>query len=145
MRTRCRTASIIERAACIILATVFLAAALPKIAAPAEFAATIEPYRLLPAPLVNLAAIYLPWLELLTAVAVAVVPAARKGALLLLIILLVSFTGAQAWALARGLDISCGCFAAWSATPIGWDTLSRNIALLALATAGLMARKTGRK
>ena len=128
-----------------IVGLFFLAASLPKLAAPQDLALAIFRYHLLPHGLVNAAAILLPWLELTAAAALLLAPAYRRAAALLLLGLLAAFTAAIALDLHRGLDIACGCFSlkpgvgrasAWS--------LARNAALMTLAalTAGAPA---GRK
>ena len=93
-----------------IIGLVFLAASLPKLAAPDELALAIYRYHLLPHGLVNAAALLLPWLELTAAVALLLAPAYRRAAALLLLLMLAGFTAAIAIDLHRGLDIACGCF-----------------------------------
>ena len=115
----------------------FLAASLPKLAAPPDLALAIFRYHLLPLALVNAAAILLPWLELTAAVALLLAPAYRRAAALLLAGLLTVFTAAIAISLYRGLDIACGCFTLQpGAGRAGAWSLARNgllLALLALA------------
>ena len=119
------------------LAAVFLAASLPKIAQPDAFALAVFRYQLLPAPLVNLAALALPWVELAAAVALVVGRAYRRAALVILVGLLAVFTAAIAFNLWRGLDIACGCFSVEAtARPITWWNLARNAGLILL---GLLA------
>lgn len=75
----------------------------------------------------------LPLAEL--AVAAALIPAgsARWGAAGALV-LLASFIGAVARALSQGRAPDCHCFGQIHATPAGWGTLARNVALAAVAT-----------
>lgn len=120
-------------AARLVLAAVFLAACLPKIAHPHAFAESIYRYQLLHAAAINAAAVFLPWLELTAALALLAVPRLQRGAVLLVAVLLVIFTGAIAINLHRGVDIACGCFSvSESRGHIGWWNLARNAALLAL-------------
>jgi len=117
-----------------LLGLLFLAASLPKLAAPPDLALAIFRYHLLPLGLVNAAAILLPWFELTAAAALLLAPPLRRAAALLLLALLAVFTAAIAIDLHRGIDIACGCFSlkpgigrasAWS--------LLRNAALMTLA------------
>jgi len=91
------------------LGAIFIAAALPKIADPPSFAHMIYNYRLVPASLVNLMAMTMPWIELLCGVALILgiwTPAARAiiAAMLVVFIIAISVN------LARGNAIDCGCF-----------------------------------
>lgn len=114
----------------IILAAVFLAASLPKIAQPHEFALAVYRYQMLPYGLVNIMAVLLPWLELVAAVAL-LVPRLSDGASLILGALLLVFTTAIAINLFRGIDMACGCFTVDAgAESIGWWNVARNLALL---------------
>jgi uncharacterized membrane protein YphA (DoxX/SURF4 family) len=94
----------------LILAGVFGYAAVPKILDPAGFAKSIHNYQMLPDAMINPLAIYLPWLELLAAVALVVIPSLRRGARLLIALMLVVFIVAIGSAMARGINIDCGCF-----------------------------------
>ena len=110
----------------------FLAAALPKFAAPHELALAIFRYHLLPDSLINTAALLLPWLELCAALAL-LHPAWRPAGALWLAGLLSLSTAAIALSLARGLDIDCGCFTLQPGrSHISLWNLARNIALIAL-------------
>lgn len=123
---------------CWIVGLVFLIACLPKIIQPAEFAVAIYRYQLMPHDLINLLAVFLPWLELVCAVSLFVLPRLRQGALVLVILMLVMFTAAISINLYRGIDIACGCFSV-NATKghLGWWSLLRNATLL-LASAWAM-------
>jgi len=120
------------------LAAVFLAAAVPKILTPHDFAVAVFRYQMLPHSLVNLAALFLPWLELLSALALVAVPSWRDAALVVLGGLLLVFTAAIAFNLYRGIDIACGCFTVKpGARHMGWWNLGRNFLLI---LAALIAR-----
>ena len=116
----------------IALAGVFLAASLPKIAHPHDFALAVYRYQLLPYSLVNILAVWMPWIELIAAVAL-LAPRMKDGAALVLGGLLAVFTVAIAVNLIRGIDMACGCFTvSETAERIGWWNVVRNLALLAL-------------
>lgn len=99
------------------LAWIFLKAGLVKIwdfthwqSATPDFALAIQHYRILPWPdLTLLLAVYLPWLEVITALAL-LTQRLRLGAITLFSGLTVVFLGALGSAWVRGLDIACGCF-----------------------------------
>jgi uncharacterized membrane protein YphA (DoxX/SURF4 family) len=93
----------------IALGAVFIAASLDKIQNPEAFSITIANYRLLPYKIINGVAIVLPWLEVITGTLL-VLGVWIKANTAIVAGLLLAFTFAIAQALARGLDISCGCF-----------------------------------
>jgi uncharacterized membrane protein len=116
-----------------ILAAIFLLASVPKIIAPHEFAIAVFRYQLLPDAAINLMAIFLPWIELVAALAI-LVPRASAAAAAILFGLLAVFTAAISIDLVRGINISCGCFTlAADAGPIGWWEVARDAGFLALA------------
>ena len=78
-------------------------------ASPVEFANGIDNFKLLPWPVSVALAFYLPWLETFCALGL-VFRLLYRGALTLLITLMVVFTLAITAAKVRGLDITCGCF-----------------------------------
>ena len=129
----------------LVLAGVFLAAAAPKLADPAAFAAAIANYRAFPDALVNLVATIVPALELVGALAL--LTPWRRGAALLLGALLLGFTALLALSLARGLDVACGCFggaaeqAQVTGDPVRPLHLLRNLGLLGLVALVLAERR----
>ncbi|MGD9503794.1 MAG: MauE/DoxX family redox-associated membrane protein [Syntrophobacteraceae bacterium] len=97
----------------IFLGAVFVFASIDKIIHPADFAQIIKNYQILPVTLITLAAVVLPWLEMILGVAI-IAGVWLPGALALANALLASFFAALLFNVARGLDIHCGCF---SSTP----------------------------
>lgn len=94
----------------VALGLVFVVASLDKIQNPENFATNIANYRVLPYRLINLAAIVLPWLEIITGSLLLMGLWVRATAMLTCSMLLL-FSLAIIQALLRDLDISCGCFA----------------------------------
>jgi hypothetical protein len=131
----------LEWVACLALAGVLIAAALPKISNPDQFALAVYQYSLLPSLMVNPVAIYLPWLEISCAAALIVLPSARRGALLIVAGMLVVFTMAIAWVVIRGQAIPCGCFGGDDSAAAGWWSLARNCGLLALTALALRSTR----
>jgi uncharacterized membrane protein YphA (DoxX/SURF4 family) len=114
------------------IAVVFLAAALGKIGDAGAFARQIHNFRLLPFGLENTLAITLPWIELLAALALLLRYRPRAGAVITAG-LMGLFVFVVAAAIARGLDIECGCFGTSDASRVGTAKLVDNVGLLALA------------
>ena len=113
----------------LLLAAVFIYAAVGKIREPEEFAVLVNGYRILPLWAVNLVAIILPWLELLCAVSLLTGILCKNSALILAVTNLVFFA-MVASALARGLDIECGCFTLSKAhSKVGWSHLIIDLSL----------------
>jgi putative oxidoreductase len=114
----------------IVLGGLFLFAGATKAYDPGAFAIEIQRYNLIPWFPGALAAVYLPWLEILVG-ALLIVKRFERGALLLITCLLLLFTFALASATFRGLGIDCGCFGkAFTATGTIFP-LVRNVVLLA--------------
>ncbi|MDQ3624234.1 MAG: DoxX family protein [Verrucomicrobiota bacterium] len=74
-----------------------------------QFALDVQHYELTPWTVSILIAVYLPWLEICSGLAV-IARRLHLGALVALNGLLILFLGAIISAWARGLDIACGCF-----------------------------------
>lgn len=91
------------------LGVVFIAASLDKIQNPQNFAENIANYRLVPYPFINLIAIVLPWVEIITGVLLVAGIWIKTNAVIISG-MLVAFSVAISQALLRNLDISCGCF-----------------------------------
>lgn len=87
----------------------FVYAGAVKALDPVLFLKDIESYRLLPYVPAVLTALYLPYLELVAGVCV-IFKKLDRGALGVLMGLVVVFILALVSAWARGLDVSCGCF-----------------------------------
>ena len=124
----------------IAVAAVFLVACIAKIRNPELFALAVHRYRILPGQFVNLVALFLPWLEFTTGLAVLAAPARLRAAAALIITGMLSvFTIAISLNLLRGIEASCGCFStrADAAVSDGWNLL-RNGALIWLSLAVLL-------
>ncbi len=92
-----------------LLGAVFLVACREKLMEPAAFAQVIHAYQILPDFLINAAAVLLPWLELLAGICL-ITGFWRSGAAAICASLMAVFISASIFNLARGLNISCGCF-----------------------------------
>ena len=105
------------RLAAWMLIAVFGWAGVAKLADPAAFATAIDGYRLTPPFASAIMAVYLPWFEIALAAGL-LTHRLRSSAALLAAVLMLVFTIATGLALARGLDIECGCFGSAHPTPL---------------------------
>lgn len=110
-RPKWETSRIVYHGIRILLGALFVYASIDKIGHPQDFAHAIANYQILPALLVNPAAIILPWLEFAIG-SLMIFGVWLPGAVALATLLLTLFTGAFAFNLTRGLNVYCGCFAA---------------------------------
>ena len=118
----------------LLIGVIFILACIHKIAFPFDFARIIARYELLPDNLVNLAALALPWIELVIAGTIIFSRRFREaaawgaGGLLLLFIAAISIKMFQ------GVEIHCGCFTSSAAagSEIGPENILRNSGLLIL-------------
>ena len=109
---------------------VFIYASMYKINYPGEFAETIASYQLLPYWAINITALVMPWLELVSG-ALLILGVRTKSAAAVIGGMLILFSLAILVALLRGILIGCGCFTSVE-DPLGWDTLWRDLFWLAM-------------
>lgn len=93
----------------VLLGLIFLYSSVGKLFNPADFAKAILRYDFLPLYFVNLLAIVLPWLEFVVGLLL-IAGIFKKASSILAGASLIMFLIALISAVARGLDISCGCF-----------------------------------
>jgi len=117
----------------------FVIAGALKIADPAKFALDVSNYRLVPHELINLVAILVPWIEI-TAGSLVLAGIWLRPAALVIASLTVMFFAVIVSALARGLNIECGCFGTIGGKHIGLVNLAIDSTLLFLAA--LLARRS---
>lgn len=124
----------------LLVGGVFIYASFYKIIEPAAFAKSIWYYHLMPGYMINLLALVLPWVEFLAGMFL-IFGVLYRGAALWMNVLLVVFIVALSTAIARGIDIDCGCFkAAHSATESAWSSVIRNVALLVFSVQMYVSR-----
>ncbi len=110
----------------------FLLAGALKIADPAKFAVDVGNYRLLPHELNNLVAILIPWIEVVAGVFV-LAGIWLRAAALVITSLTVMFFFVILSALARGLNMDCGCFGTVGGQHVGLVNLAIDSTLFFLA------------
>ena len=123
-----------RRAAQIVAGLIFLASALPKIADLAGFAGSVHNFHLepfVPMAATNVLAMTIPWVELVTGLALVVGVRPRAGAFVYTALLAV-FTIGVISAMARGLSFDCGCFGKSGSSVIGATKLAENLAMMAV-------------
>lgn len=114
------------------LGVLFLVSAAEKLPILSDFGHAIANYKLLPISMVNLAALLFVWTEMALGVML-IAGAAVRGAGLVSGGLLTLFIIAILIAMARGLEIDCGCFAPGQgeAEKVGWPKVFEDLAFLA--------------
>lgn len=106
---------------------IFIYAGAEKISTPNDFAISISNYRLFPVSVINLFAITLPWIEIVSGILLGFGVAVKENSTLIFSLLFV-FTLAIVISLFRGLSIDCGCFG--KGTQIGLMKLGENLLMI---------------
>ncbi len=115
----------------LVVGSMFVIVGVGKITDPAYFAKEIANYRMLPEFLINLTAIILPWIELLTGLFfIAGIRLRANAAIIGSLVLLFNIFVGVAWA--RGLDINCGCYSKIAEQTVGLPKLLENFGLFLL-------------
>ena len=115
-----------------ILGGIFVYASLDKLRHPGLFAEAVYNYQLLPDLAINLVAIWLPWLELVSG-ALLIFGLWIRGSIIVVSGLMLVFLAGMGINLVRGLDIHCGCFVTQSDDPMTFLTLFRDALFLLLS------------
>jgi uncharacterized membrane protein YphA (DoxX/SURF4 family) len=124
----------------LVVGGVFLYAGAIKIIDPAAFAKDIGNYRMLPHEWVNLLALTLPWVEAVSGGLLMVGIWKRTNALLIGFLLII-FMAAIGQAIARDLNIECGCFGTKGGRRTGLVTMVQDIFLF-VGTAWIVRKET---
>lgn len=115
----------------IVLGGLFIYAGLVKIVDPLSFAGNIFNYRLVGRSLSFIAAVYLPWLEVLAG-SFLVSGLLRRASAGIISALLTFFIILTLVTMARGIDVDCGCFGALS-RKTGWGVVVEDGLMLLMA------------
>lgn len=103
----------------------FIYASMYKINYPAEFAEMVASYQIVPYWAVNIFAVVLPWIELISGVLL-IAGIRSQSAAVIIGLLMIMFTTATFINLMRDAAITCGCFNAVG-EKISWQTIGRDI------------------
>ncbi len=122
----------------LVLGGLFVYAGAVKVLDPLDFAQNIRNYQLVGQSLSFVAAIVLPWLEILAGLAL-ILGVWTRGAALVVTGLLVFFIVLTAVTMVRGLDVDCGCFGSLSRKS-GWGVILEDLGMLVLGLALLKKR-----
>jgi uncharacterized membrane protein YphA (DoxX/SURF4 family) len=125
----------------LILGITFIWASIDKISNPGGFAESIYNYRMLPHETINFMAIVMPWLELVTGILI-IIGVLMRGSAFWIGLMLLVFIVALSSALARGLDINCGCFSVEGGHGVDMGLLIRDILMFFGALVVMFSRRT---
>lgn len=125
----------------LIIGGMFVFAAWDKILHPDQFARIIYNYHQVPGQVINVFALLLPWVEMISGILV-IVGYWHKAGTFLIGGMLVMFIVALSIALAKGVNIECGCFSTTSKAkgPIK-DLIFRDTMLLLACAVILLTKK----
>ena len=112
----------------IFLSFIFIYAGIEKISNPGDFAQAIANYKMLPVSFVNIIALTLPWIEVISGILLLFGVSVKENSLIVTVLLGI-FILAIAISLFRGLDISCGCFGTKFGTKVGITKVLENVGL----------------
>ncbi len=113
----------------LVVSVAFIYSGVLHLRNPYQFYAAVLKYELLPPLLAQVTVALLPGLQILCGMGL-VLNRWRPLCRSVLIGLTIVFLAAQAGAMARGLQIGCGCFGSLSSETIGWWTLARTSTFL---------------
>ena len=99
-------------------------ASMSKIPYPAQFADLLASYRLFPFPIINLIAVVIPWLELVTGLFI-IIGVRTRATAVLIIFLYIGFNVAMGLNVITGSPITCGCYDTVG-EPVSWMKIGKN-------------------
>jgi len=117
----------------LLLGSIFIYASYHKIIAPDEFAKIVYGYDLFPSETINLIAIIIPFVELISGIAL-IIGIYTRPAAIVIIGMLTAFVIAISINIIRGHEFDCGCFSldTSQAANTAWQTLGRDMIFLML-------------
>lgn len=113
----------------IYLALVFILSGLDKIGNLSAFATSIENYDLFPIQIINLIAIVIPWIEVITGGLLLLGFYIKENSIIIGTLLSI-FTLAVLSAVMRNLDIDCGCQGTFDGQKVGILKIIENVSLI---------------
>jgi uncharacterized membrane protein YphA (DoxX/SURF4 family) len=127
-----RAIGVVVLALRVIIGGIFIVAGVAKVGHPADFAAQIAGFQLLPRVVIAPMAIVLPYLEILLG-GYLVIGLFTRTAAWCAVALLALFDAAIASAVVRGMTVSCGCFGPSDKTVTTWAEVARDAIFVVLA------------
>jgi putative oxidoreductase len=117
----------------LLLGSIFIYASYHKIIAPDEFAKIVNGYDLFPSETINLIAITIPFIELISGIAL-IIGIYTRPAAIIIIGMLAAFVIAISINIIRGHEFDCGCFSSDTSQAVNtaWQTLGRDIIFMML-------------
>ena len=117
----------------LLLGSIFIYASYHKILAPDEFAKIVYGYDLFPSETINLIAIIIPFIELISGIAL-IIGIYTRPAAIIIIGMLTAFVIAISINIIRRHEFDCGCFSSDASQPANsaWQTLGRDIIFMML-------------
>lgn len=122
----------------IVVGLMFIVVGVGKIAHPEEFANEIANYQILPNVFINIFAIIIPWIELFAGTLL-IFGVQTEASSLVLGAMTIVFTTAVIIAMAKGLNIECGCYSNIASQQVGLPKVLENVGLLVLTIIILMS------
>jgi len=102
----------------------FIYASTSKIPYPAQFADLLAAYRLFPYPFINVMAVVVPWMELITGLFI-IIGLRNRASAILIILLYIGFNVAIGLNVIIGSPITCGCYDTVG-EPVSWMKIGKN-------------------
>jgi uncharacterized membrane protein YphA (DoxX/SURF4 family) len=124
----------------LFLGLVFIYASRDKILHPAQFAKAVYNYKILPVPVLNLFALILPWIELISGIGL-ILGIFTQGCTLVITSLLCIFVIVVTVSIYRNLDITCGCFDIGGGRKVGAKLLLEDSSLMLVGLWVLLKEK----
>jgi putative oxidoreductase len=123
----------IKLVARLLLGSIFIYASYHKILAPDEFAKIVYGYDLFPSETINLIAIIIPFIELISGIAL-IIGIYTRPAAIIIIGMLAAFVIAISINIIRGHEFDCGCFSSDTSQAVNsvWQTLGRDMIFMML-------------
>lgn len=113
----------------IVIGFLFIYAGVVKIGDPQSFADSVANFKILPDYLINLTAIIIPWIELLTGLLLLLGIFVKENAFIIMNLLGI-FIILVIVSLFRGLNVDCGCFGTVSGDAIGITKIVEDVLML---------------
>jgi len=103
----------------------FIYSSVSKIPYPAQFADLLASYRLFPYPVVNILAVVVPWLELVTGLFI-IIGLRNRASVIIIMLMYIGFAVAVGLNVIVDSPITCGCYDTVG-EPVSWMKVGKNM------------------